>query len=129
MRLSCWRGDERNCKQRIHRIVYKKENHLKINSRNGSGDDCDQYVDEKGKQFWISYRLENDYNVRLIFTQVLPLFAEIKDDKKFTSCFGVLNCGMVAVMMLNVPLGMTGYLKWGENVEDSLTLNLPYDLM
>lgn len=58
---------------------------------------------------------------------MLPLFAEITDDKMFTSCFGVLNLGMVAVMMLNVPLGVTGYLKWGENVENSLTLNLPYD--
>lgn len=59
--------------------------------------------------------------------QVLPLFAEIDDDKKFTSCFGVLNFGMVAVMMLNVPLGMTGYSKWGEEVKSSLTLNLPLD--
>lgn len=59
--------------------------------------------------------------------QVLPLFAEIDDDKKFTSSFGVLNFGMVAVMMLNVPLGMTGYSKWGEEVKSSLTLNLPYD--
>jgi len=56
---------------------------------------------------------------------VLPLFAEIKIDKQFTSCFGVLNFGMVAVMMLNVPLGMTGYMKWGEDVKSSLTLNLP----
>ncbi|VVC39504.1 Hypothetical protein CINCED_3A016723 [Cinara cedri] len=58
---------------------------------------------------------------------VLPLFAEIKDDKKFTSCFGALNLGMLAVMMLNVPLGMTGYIKWGEGVKSSLTLNLSYD--
>lgn len=58
---------------------------------------------------------------------VLPLFAEMDDDKKFTSCFGVLNFGMVAVMMLNVPLGMTGYSKWGEEVKSSLTLNLPLD--
>lgn len=62
-----------------------------------------------------------------LFLQVLPLFSEIEDNKKFTSCFGVLNFGMVAVMMLNVPLGMTGYMKWGEKVESSLTLNLPYD--
>lgn len=62
-----------------------------------------------------------------LFLQVLPLFAEIKDDTKFTSSFGVLNFGMVAVMMLNVPLGMTGYLKWGEEVQSSLTLNLPHD--
>lgn len=58
---------------------------------------------------------------------VLPLFAEIDDGKKFTSSFGVLNFGMVAVMMLNVPLGMTGYSKWGDDVKSSLTLNLPYD--
>lgn len=34
---------------------------------------------------------------------------------------------MLAVMMLNVPLGMTGYMKWGDKVEESLTLNLPHD--
>jgi hypothetical protein len=34
---------------------------------------------------------------------------------------------MVAVMMLNVSLGMTGYMKWGDDVESSLTKNLPYD--
>jgi len=63
----------------------------------------------------------------LQFLQVLPLFAEIKDDSQFTSKIGVLNLGMVAVMMLNVPLGMTGYIKWGDEVKSSLTLNLPYD--
>lgn len=61
------------------------------------------------------------------YLQVLPLFAEIKNDKMFTSCFGALNLGMLAVMMLNVPLGMTGYMKWGEGVKSSLTLNLSYD--
>lgn len=34
---------------------------------------------------------------------------------------------MIAVMMLNVPLGMTGYMKWGDDVKDTLTLNLPHD--
>ncbi|XP_050421944.1 proton-coupled amino acid transporter 2-like [Adelges cooleyi] len=58
---------------------------------------------------------------------VLPLFSEIKYDKSFTSSFGVLNLGMLAVMLLNVPLGMTGYMKWGDDVKSSLTLNLPYD--
>lgn len=32
---------------------------------------------------------------------------------------------MVAVMLLNVPLGMAGYMKWGDNVKSSLSFNLP----
>lgn len=73
------------------------------------------------------YATNQIFSTICLILQVLPLFAEIKDDTKFTSKFGVLNFGMVAVMILNVPLGITGYMKWGENVQSSLTLNLPYD--
>jgi proton-coupled amino acid transporter len=58
---------------------------------------------------------------------VLPLQTEMKYPDKFNSPFGVLNVGNVIVTLLLLIVGFIGYLKYGEEVEGSLTLNLPYD--
>lgn len=49
----------------------------------------------------------------------------MKEPKKFSTTFGVLNVGMVIVTCLLTAVGFLGYLKWGEEVEGSLTLNFP----
>lgn len=52
---------------------------------------------------------------------------KIRED--FPRGFGVLNVGMVLVTIILTSTGFLGYLKYGEEVEGSLTLNMPKDEM
>nr|XP_019525586.2 proton-coupled amino acid transporter-like protein CG1139 isoform X1 [Aedes albopictus] len=56
---------------------------------------------------------------------VLPLQNEMKKPHDFRKACGVLNTGMVFIVSLFTCFGFAGYLKWGEDVQGSLTLNLP----
>ncbi|XP_022236522.1 proton-coupled amino acid transporter 4-like, partial [Limulus polyphemus] len=56
---------------------------------------------------------------------VLPIENEMKTPEDFGGCNGVLNTGMVIVACLYVAMGFFGYLKYGEEVAGSITLNLP----
>ncbi|KAF4529003.1 hypothetical protein B566_EDAN017432 [Ephemera danica] len=56
---------------------------------------------------------------------VMPLQNEMKRPKKFATPFGVLNIGMTLVTTLFVVIGFLGYLQYGEQVQGSVTLNLP----
>jgi proton-coupled amino acid transporter len=49
--------------------------------------------------------------------------------EQFTKRFGVLNIGMTVVTCLLLVMGFLGYLKYGDKVEGSLTLNLPQEDM
>lgn len=49
----------------------------------------------------------------------------MKKPEQFTKPFGVLNVGMTIVASLLLVMGFLGYLKYGDEVEGSLTLNLP----
>jgi proton-coupled amino acid transporter len=53
----------------------------------------------------------------------------MKQPDEFTKPFGVLNIGMTIVTSLIVTVGFLGYLKYGDSVEGSLTLNLPQEDM
>lgn len=55
---------------------------------------------------------------------VLPLRNAMKKPESFNSRFGVLNLTIFAITTLCVVTGFIGYLKWGEDVEGSITLNL-----
>lgn len=55
---------------------------------------------------------------------ILPLRNSMKKPEKFNSRFGVLNVTMVGITTLFIITGFIGYLKWGEDVQGSLTLNL-----
>ncbi|XP_039287467.1 proton-coupled amino acid transporter 4-like [Nilaparvata lugens] len=55
---------------------------------------------------------------------VLPLQNEMKNAKKFDTKFGVLNMGMTVVCAILISIGFVGYLKYGDDVKGSLTLNL-----
>ncbi|XP_058453899.1 proton-coupled amino acid transporter-like protein CG1139 isoform X2 [Malaya genurostris] len=58
---------------------------------------------------------------------VLPLENNMKTPEDFGGMTGVLNTGMVIVACLYTAVGFFGYLKYGENVQGSITLNLPGD--
>lgn len=62
-------------------------------------------------------------------TQVLPLQQEMKNPKQFSTMFGALNVGMGIVTGLIILTGFMGYLKFGDAVRGSLTLNLPEDFL
>jgi len=59
----------------------------------------------------------------------LPLENNMKYPQDFGGWNGVLNTGMVIVAALYTSVGFFGYLKYGENVQGSITLNLPQDDM
>ena len=58
---------------------------------------------------------------------VLPLENKMKTPKDMRGWNGVLNTGMTMVTCLYIAVGFFGYLKYGENVVGSITLNLPSD--
>lgn len=56
---------------------------------------------------------------------MLPLKNAMREPKKFGKSFGVLNIGITIVTALFISFGFLGYWKWGNDVQGSLTLNLP----
>lgn len=59
----------------------------------------------------------------------MPLENNMKTPKHFLGLAGVLNMGMTGVTIIYIMLGFLGYLKYGENTESSITLNLPTEDM
>ncbi|XP_076645511.1 proton-coupled amino acid transporter 2 isoform X2 [Halictus rubicundus] len=57
-------------------------------------------------------------------TLVLPLKNEMKKPSNFNKPLGVLNVGMVIVGAMFVGMGFISYLKYGDAVAGSVTLNL-----
>ncbi|KAI8127859.1 hypothetical protein FF38_13775 [Lucilia cuprina] len=55
---------------------------------------------------------------------VLPLKNAMENPNHFDRPLGVLNVGMFFVTLMFMLAGFVGYMKWGENVAGSLTLNL-----
>ncbi|XP_060800799.1 proton-coupled amino acid transporter-like protein CG1139 [Amyelois transitella] len=56
---------------------------------------------------------------------VMPVENEMRHPEYFLSCPGVLNVTMLCVTLLYGVTGVFGYLKYGDQVLGSITLNLP----
>lgn len=56
---------------------------------------------------------------------VLPLQKEMQEPGNLGGKVGVLNTGMTMVACMNVAIGFFGYLKYGDQVHGSITLNMP----
>ncbi|XP_039746103.1 proton-coupled amino acid transporter-like protein CG1139 [Pararge aegeria] len=56
---------------------------------------------------------------------VMPVENEMANPRHFLGCPGVLNVTMVLVASLYAVVGLFGYLKYGDEVLGSITLNLP----
>jgi len=55
----------------------------------------------------------------------MPLENNMKDGRQFYKPLGVFNVGMVIVTALYLLVGVSAYMKYGEDVKGSVTLNLP----
>ncbi|KOB73554.1 Proton-coupled amino acid transporter 4 [Operophtera brumata] len=55
---------------------------------------------------------------------VMPLENAMKTPRSMLGVCGVLNKGMSGVTLVYILLGFLGYLRYGEDVKDSITLNL-----
>jgi len=58
---------------------------------------------------------------------VLPLENQMRTPSDMKGWNGVLNTSMILVSCLYIAVGFFGYLKYGDNVAGSITLNLPVD--
>ncbi|KDR19825.1 proton-coupled amino acid transporter-like protein CG1139 [Zootermopsis nevadensis] len=56
---------------------------------------------------------------------VMPLENSMKNPRHFIGKVGILNIAMFIVVLLYGVIGLFGYLKYGDAVEGSITLNLP----
>uniref|UniRef100_A0A1B6IRP5 Amino acid transporter transmembrane domain-containing protein n=1 Tax=Homalodisca liturata TaxID=320908 RepID=A0A1B6IRP5_9HEMI len=59
---------------------------------------------------------------------VMPIENSVRKPANFLGCPGVLNIGMAIIAVSFVLLGAVGYIKYGEDVKGSITLNLPQDV-
>ncbi|XP_071558190.1 proton-coupled amino acid transporter-like protein acs isoform X2 [Temnothorax nylanderi] len=58
---------------------------------------------------------------------IMPLENEMKTPKSFIKPFGVLNVAMSIIVGMYTALGFFGYIRYGEKIEGSITLNLPVE--
>lgn len=56
---------------------------------------------------------------------VMPVENEMAKPQQFLGCPGVLNVSMFTVIILYASLGFFGYVRFGDAVKGSVTLNLP----
>lgn len=59
---------------------------------------------------------------------VMPLENNMKTPTHFIGCPGVLNTGMFFVVLLYASVGFFGFLKYGDTIQPSITLNLPDEM-
>ncbi|KAH1010454.1 hypothetical protein HUJ05_004749 [Dendroctonus ponderosae] len=55
---------------------------------------------------------------------IMPLKNEMKNPQNFGSCCGVLNIGMLAVVVLYMMTGLFGYLAYGKHVLGSISYTI-----
>jgi proton-coupled amino acid transporter len=55
----------------------------------------------------------------------MPLENSMKNPDHFIGKVGILNIAMLIVVLLYGVIGLFGYLKYGDIVKGSVTLNLP----
>lgn len=60
---------------------------------------------------------------------VMPLENAMKTPQNFVGICGVLNKGMSGVTLVYIMLGFLGYLRYGNETQGSITLNLPVEEM
>lgn len=64
---------------------------------------------------------------------ILPVYTRMKNPNRMSGCWGVINMSFALLCLLYFMVGLFGFLIFGRNAGDSITLNLPseplYDLV
>lgn len=61
------------------------------------------------------------------FAQILALEHNMDNPKDFTGWCGLFSKGMIVICLVYLILGVFGYLKYGDECQASVTLNLPQE--
>lgn len=56
---------------------------------------------------------------------VLPIYTRMKQPNRMSGCWGVINVSFALLCLLYFMIGLFGFLKFGREAGDSITLNLP----
>lgn len=56
---------------------------------------------------------------------VLPIYTGMRKQEQMFSCVGVVNVAFTLILSLYFIMGFFGFMKFGHNARDSVTLNLP----
>lgn len=97
----------------------------------GTGDLSLENVNEmliKPPQFWPEFFSLTIFAMEAIGV-VMPLENAMKTPRAMLGLCGVLNRGMSGVTLVYILLGFLGYLRFGESVKDSITLDLQVEQM
>lgn len=54
----------------------------------------------------------------------MPLENEMKTPKSFGGTCGVLNIGMISIIIMYVLMGLFGYLAYGSDIQGSISYSL-----
>lgn len=57
----------------------------------------------------------------------MPIENAMRNPGHFLGCPGVLNLGMTVIALVFLVVGSIGFLKYGDEAQGSVTLNLPQD--
>lgn len=71
--------------------------------------------------------MRTPYNLIVSTLQIMPVENEMKNPRHLTNRPGLMYYGMVVVVFANTILGFFGYLKFGDNSQAVISLNLPND--
>ncbi len=64
-------------------------------------------------------------DVFFLLTKVLPIENQMRNPQAIKGWNGVLSTTMTLITVSYIAMGFYGFLKYGENVKASITLNLP----
>jgi solute carrier family 36 (proton-coupled amino acid transporter) len=77
--------------------------------------------------YFLLYYLDQKCYFFDLIIQVMPLENNMKNPQNFLGCFRVLNTAMVMIVCLFTLVGFFGFLKYGPEVQGSISLDLPED--
>lgn len=58
----------------------------------------------------------------------MPLENEMKSAKDFRGFTGILNRAMFIIVSLYIGLGLVGYIRYGADIQSTITVNLPNEM-
>ncbi|XP_013144910.1 PREDICTED: proton-coupled amino acid transporter 4-like [Papilio polytes] len=58
---------------------------------------------------------------------ILALEYNMEEPKRFVGMLGLYSIGMISIIVLYLVVGVFGYLKYGEEIKATITLNLPQE--